>query len=146
MSVYRCRKQSTYRFPKNGCWGTSKEDRQKRYSSSRHLIVARVPALPMIFRTQVKPCVLHRSKSILLVSTLTAPPQQFMPQVFTSTSSLVFNTYLCDDNIVDGDSYLMADYSISCTTQLHLFFRVYSGVMIFVSRSLCRIVAAFIAV
>ena len=57
-------------------------------------------------------------------------------QVFTSASSTVFKTYACDENVVDGKNYLRADYSISCETSLHMFVKVYAGLMILVSRHL----------
>ena len=55
-------------------------------------------------------------------------------QVFTSASSTVFKTYACDENVVDGKSYLRADYSISCETSLHTFIKVYAGLMVLVRR------------
>ncbi|CAM9315423.1 unnamed protein product, partial [Laminaria digitata] len=58
--------------------------------------------------------------------------------VFTSASSVVFNTFPCDDGVVDGESYLRADYSISCNTRLHAFFRAYAGVMILLRRRQMR--------
>ncbi|CAN0542863.1 unnamed protein product, partial [Laminaria digitata] len=36
----------------------------------------------------------------------------------------------CDDQVVKGESYLRADYSISCKTSLHTFFEVYAWLMI----------------
>lgn len=50
---------------------------------------------------------------------------------------MVFKTFACDDKVVEGENYLRADYSISCDTDLHLFFKVYSGLMIAVSRPAC---------
>ncbi|CAM9956616.1 unnamed protein product, partial [Laminaria digitata] len=50
--------------------------------------------------------------------------------VFTSASTVVFKTFACDDKAVEGENYLRADYSISCDTDLHLLFKVYSGLMI----------------
>ena len=47
---------------------------------------------------------------------------------------MVLKTYPCDDNVADGESYLRADYSISCGTSLHMFFKLYAGIMIMVSR------------
>lgn len=49
---------------------------------------------------------------------------------------MVLKTYTCDHNVADGESYLRADYSISCETDLHRFFKVYAGIMIIVSRLL----------
>lgn len=54
-------------------------------------------------------------------------------QVFTSVSTVVFKTFACDDDIVVGESYLRADYSISCNTRLHTSFKIYAGLMILVS-------------
>ncbi|CAN0492669.1 unnamed protein product, partial [Laminaria digitata] len=53
-------------------------------------------------------------------------------QVFTSASSAVFKTFACDDGVVNGESYLRADYSISCQSRRHGFFRLYAGLMILV--------------
>ncbi|CAM9899962.1 unnamed protein product, partial [Laminaria digitata] len=53
-------------------------------------------------------------------------------QVFTSASTVAFKTFACDEEVVDGESYLRADYSISCTTSLHMLFKVYAGIMILV--------------
>ncbi|CAM9217775.1 unnamed protein product, partial [Laminaria digitata] len=50
--------------------------------------------------------------------------------VFTSTSTAVFKTFACDEDAVTGESYLRADYSLSCRTDLHMFFQVYAGLMI----------------
>ena len=57
--------------------------------------------------------------------------------MFTSTSTVVFKTFACDESAVEGKSYLRADYSISCDTNLHTFFKVYSGLMIVVSSPVC---------
>lgn len=54
-------------------------------------------------------------------------------QVFTSTSTTVFKTFACDDEAVAGESFLRADYTLSCKTETHTFFRVYAGLMILVS-------------
>lgn len=56
-------------------------------------------------------------------------------QVFTSTSTLVFETFACDQDPVEGESYLRADYSLSCDTYLHMWFKIYAGLMILVSRA-----------
>ncbi|CAM9737553.1 unnamed protein product, partial [Laminaria digitata] len=50
--------------------------------------------------------------------------------VFTSVSTVVFKVFACDDGVVDGESYLRVDYSISCKSNLHMFFQVYAGLMI----------------
>lgn len=54
--------------------------------------------------------------------------------MFTSTSTVVFRTFACDYNVVEGEGFLRADYSLSCDTGLHKFFRVYAGLMVLVSR------------
>ncbi|CAM9909015.1 unnamed protein product [Ectocarpus sp. 4 AP-2014] len=50
--------------------------------------------------------------------------------VFTSSSTIVFKTFACDDEAVEGESYLRADYGISCKTNKHAWYEVYAGVMI----------------
>lgn len=67
-----------------------------------------------------------RSSSILRV--------ELVVQVFTSVSTTVFKTFACDEDIVVGESFLRADYSISCNTSLHTFFEIYAGLMILVRR------------
>ncbi|CAB1103690.1 unnamed protein product [Ectocarpus sp. CCAP 1310/34] len=52
--------------------------------------------------------------------------------VFTSTSTMAFKTFPCDDEAVEGESYLRADYSLSCKTDKHMYFRIYAGIMILV--------------
>lgn len=52
--------------------------------------------------------------------------------MFTSTSTVVFKTFACDDQAVEGESYLRADYSLSCNTVTHTWYKVYAGVMIVV--------------
>ncbi|CAM9298466.1 unnamed protein product [Laminaria digitata] len=52
--------------------------------------------------------------------------------VFTSASSTVLKTFACDDNVVEGESYLRADYNISCKSPLHAGFMLYAGLMILV--------------
>ncbi|CAN0047697.1 unnamed protein product, partial [Ectocarpus fasciculatus] len=52
--------------------------------------------------------------------------------VFTSTSTVVFKTFACDDQAVEGESYLRADYSLSCNTTTHTWYKVYAGIMIVV--------------
>ena len=54
-------------------------------------------------------------------------------QVFTSTSTTAFKTFPCDDEVVEGESFLRADYSLSCNAPRHMYFRVYAGIMIVVS-------------
>lgn len=57
-----------------------------------------------------------------------------MLQVFTSTSTVVFKTFSCDTEAVDGESFLRADYSISCKTTAHKWFKAYAGIMIVVRK------------
>ncbi|CAM9808689.1 unnamed protein product, partial [Laminaria digitata] len=52
--------------------------------------------------------------------------------VYTSASTLVFQTFACDDAVEDGNSYLRADYSLSCESSLHTFFKRYAMFMILV--------------
>ncbi|CAN0521565.1 unnamed protein product, partial [Laminaria digitata] len=52
--------------------------------------------------------------------------------VFTSTSTVAFKTLACDDDVVEGENCLRADYSISCETSLHIFFQFYAALMILV--------------
>lgn len=60
-------------------------------------------------------------------------------QVFTSASSTVFKTFACDDGVVHGHSYLRADYSLSCKSRTHRIFKIYAGLMMVVSKTLCRL-------
>lgn len=53
-------------------------------------------------------------------------------QVFTSASTLVFNTFACDNAVGDGTSYLRADYSISCDSSKYKFFKGYAMLMVLV--------------
>ena len=53
-------------------------------------------------------------------------------QVFTPASTVVFKIFGCDKNIVEGESYLRADYSISCKTNTHTYYRIYAGFMLMV--------------
>ena len=55
-------------------------------------------------------------------------------QVFTSTSTVVFKTFACDEEAVEGKSFLRADYSLSCNTAEHTWYKVYAGVMIVVRK------------
>lgn len=65
---------------------------------------------------------------------VTYPSLWYLSQVFTSTSTVAFKTFACDDEAVEGESYLRADYSLSCQTNSHILFRFYAAVMILVSR------------
>lgn len=53
--------------------------------------------------------------------------------MFTSASTAAFKVFACDGKVVDGESYLRADYSISCKSRMHTFFRAYAVLMIVVS-------------
>ena len=53
-------------------------------------------------------------------------------QVLTTASTLALQTFDCDDAVGDGRSYLRADYSLSCGSKLHIFFKVYAVLMILV--------------
>lgn len=55
-------------------------------------------------------------------------------QVFTSTSTIAFETFPCDEEAVVGESYLRADYRLSCNTTEHKWYMVYAGIMIVVSK------------
>ncbi|CAM9941933.1 unnamed protein product, partial [Ectocarpus sp. 12 AP-2014] len=50
--------------------------------------------------------------------------------VFIATSTMAFKTFACDDEAVEGESYLRADYSIQCHTNKHGWYKIYAGVMI----------------
>eukprot|EP00903_Cladosiphon_okamuranus_P020453 g18773.t1 len=52
--------------------------------------------------------------------------------VFTSTSTIAFKTFACDEEAVEGESFLRADYSLSCNTTKHTWYEVYAGFMILV--------------
>lgn len=54
--------------------------------------------------------------------------------MFTSASTLIFETFACDNAAVDGKSYLRADCSISCESGLHILFKFYAMLMILVRR------------
>lgn len=54
-------------------------------------------------------------------------------KVFTSTSTMAFKTFPCDDEAVEGESFLRADMSLSCDSKRHQYFRIYAGIMIVVS-------------
>ena len=53
-------------------------------------------------------------------------------QVFTSASTVVFKTFACENDAVAGQSYLRADYSLSCKTKTHIRYRIYAGFMLLV--------------
>ncbi|CAN0413267.1 unnamed protein product, partial [Laminaria digitata] len=65
-------------------------------------------------------------------STAINPLPSCSMQVFTSTSSVVLKTFACDNDVMEGERYLRADYSISCNTHKHGHFRKYAGLMVLV--------------
>ncbi|KAG5183866.1 hypothetical protein JKP88DRAFT_290157 [Tribonema minus] len=52
--------------------------------------------------------------------------------VFSSSSTIIFQTFACDRISGTNDEYLRADYSVSCTDPRHARFQVYAAFMIFV--------------
>lgn len=61
-------------------------------------------------------------------------------QVFTSTSTVIFQTFACDGEVMEGQRLLRADYRLSCDTPTHVWFQVYAGLMLVVR--VCAAVAA----
>ncbi len=53
---------------------------------------------------------------------------------------MAFRTFPCDSEAVEGESFLRADFSLSCDSQKHKFYRVYAGIMIVVSVARVRVV------
>lgn len=51
--------------------------------------------------------------------------------VYATVSYTIFQTFVCD-TLDDGNSYLRADYSLTCSTGLHTAYRLYAGVMVMV--------------
>ena len=51
--------------------------------------------------------------------------------VYSSVSSTVFKVFFCE-SLDDGESYLRADYRISCSSSRHRAMQVYAGLMVFV--------------
>ena len=45
---------------------------------------------------------------------------------------MVFETFDCDDEVGDGETYLRADYTLSCDTNVHRVFQGYAILMILV--------------
>lgn len=86
------------------------------------------------------PCFNHGGAQCLIRLTSLDP----LPwQVFTSVSTTIFRTFSCDDDAVEGKSFLRADYSVECSTPKYTVFAIYAGCMILVSehvfRRACRI-------
>jgi hypothetical protein len=48
--------------------------------------------------------------------------------IYSTVSTVVFQTFACDTLEATGVSYLRADYSMQCNTALHTKYRVFSGV------------------
>lgn len=44
----------------------------------------------------------------------------------------MFETFVCDDDVGNGKSYLRTDYSILCGSSWHIFFKGYAMLMIMV--------------
>src|SRR3546814_18906502 len=51
---------------------------------------------------------------------------------FSPVSTVVLEAFNCDSDFDDGQSYLRADYSISCITSTYMAYRVYAIVMLIV--------------
>lgn len=51
--------------------------------------------------------------------------------VYSSVSFNIFQTFFCE-TLDDGTDYLRADYSLTCSEDLHTAMKVYAGLMIFV--------------
>ncbi|KAG5177756.1 hypothetical protein JKP88DRAFT_264944 [Tribonema minus] len=54
--------------------------------------------------------------------------------IFSTTSTVVFQTFACDDNLErqNGHSYLYADYSVECYTPQHTHYRIYAASFVLV--------------
>jgi hypothetical protein len=50
--------------------------------------------------------------------------------VYSTVSTVVFQTFACDVIQPTGESYLRADYSVSCQTREHHWYQVYAGIMV----------------
>jgi hypothetical protein len=50
--------------------------------------------------------------------------------LYSTVSTVVFQTFACDVIEPTGESYLRADYSLSCQTSEHLFYKWYAAVMV----------------
>lgn len=55
----------------------------------------------------------------------------FLFFVYSSVSYKIFQTFLCDP-LDDGNVYLQADYSLTCSTKRHRAYTIYAGLMIIV--------------
>jgi hypothetical protein len=54
----------------------------------------------------------------------------FIFVIYSTVSTIVFQTFSCDKLAVVGTQWLRADYAIQCYTPLHRGFMIYSGIMI----------------
>ena len=52
--------------------------------------------------------------------------------IFTSVSTTIFRTFICDDEAIPGKSFLRSDYTIECYDSRHTVYRVYASIMILV--------------
>ena len=52
--------------------------------------------------------------------------------VFPAVSQTVFQTFSCDDDFDNGESFLRLDYNISCTSNQYKSYRAYSIFMVFI--------------
>lgn len=52
--------------------------------------------------------------------------------IFASSSKVIFNIFMCDNDAVVGKSFLRADYSLECGKYIHYTFQFYASVMMLV--------------
>lgn len=52
--------------------------------------------------------------------------------IFTSTSTVIFKTFVCDMDVLPGRGFLRSDYGLECFTPTHILYRIYAGIMIIV--------------
>lgn len=111
-----------------------------------------MPLLPPLLSTRLPTSVVHRlwgGHAFVACHEFTPLSRPFYPsgfalQVFTSASTVVFKTFACDEDAIEGESYLRADYSLSCDSDMHVIFMVYAGLMLCVS--IATIVVCFVVV
>lgn len=51
--------------------------------------------------------------------------------VYSSVSFTIFQAFVCDE-LDDGNTYLRADYRLTCTTKTHMAYKAYASFMVFV--------------
>lgn len=51
--------------------------------------------------------------------------------VYSSVSFIIFQTFVCD-KLDDGENYLRANYSLTCTTKTYITYKAYAVLMVFV--------------